>query len=60
MTCKAQTIQLLGQAPIAISGNILATEFKKVSSQTWTVKTGNMHTLVTFHGVATAGCVAKR
>ena len=60
MTCKPQTIQLLGQAPIAIPATPLSTEFKRVGQQSWTVKTGNVLTKITYHGAATAVCAAKR
>lgn len=60
MTCKAQSIQLPGQAPIAIPAIPLSTEFKRTGQQTWTVKTGSVVTNITYQGAATAGCVAKR
>lgn len=60
MTCKPQSIQMPGQAPIAVPAMSLNTEFKRVGQQNWTVKTGNVLTQITYHGAATAGCVAKR
>lgn len=60
MTCKPQSIQLPGQAPIAIPATPLSTEFKRTGQQTWTVRTGDVLTKITFHGAATAGCVAER
>lgn len=60
LSCKMKTISLPGQPPIKLPDTLITTEFKKISSTTWTVKTGNITTNITYHGAATAACVATR
>ncbi|MGI4847540.1 MAG: hypothetical protein ACRYGK_05310 [Janthinobacterium lividum] len=59
MRCKPQTINVAGQS-VSIPAVALTTEFKRVGNNNWTVKTGNIVTNITYHGAATASCVAKR
>lgn len=59
MQCKPQTIKMPGQN-VVIPAVALTTEYRRVGKQNWTVKTGNIVTDITYHGEASAGCVAKR
>lgn len=59
MSCKAITIAFPGQ-PLSIPATELSTEFKRTSRETWTIRTGNVLTNITYHGAATAGCVVNR
>lgn len=59
LSCKAQTIELPGQS-VKLPATPLSTEFKRTGKDTWTVRTGNVLTHITYHGAATAACVGKR
>ncbi|MDO9402879.1 MAG: hypothetical protein Q7T87_02485 [Polaromonas sp.] len=60
MKCAPISINLPGQKVDLPANQELSTEFKRTGKETWTVKTGQVLTNVTYHGSATAGCVAKR
>lgn len=59
MTCPAMNIDLPGQK-LKIPATTVSTEFKRTGQQTWTAKTGNVLTNITYHGSATANCAANR
>jgi hypothetical protein len=59
MTCPGQTINTGGQT-IKIPGFTAVTEFKRINNMTWTTTFGTMVSTATFHGAATATCVATR
>jgi len=60
LNCKIPPIKLPGQKAIVVPDVVLKTEFKRTGKQTWTVKTGNVVTNITYHGTATASCMAAR
>ena len=60
LNCKVPPIKLLGQKTIVLPDVVLKTEFKRTGKQTWTVKTDNVVTNITYHGAATASCMAVR
>jgi hypothetical protein len=59
MTCPGQTINAGGKE-MKIPGFTAITEFKRINNTTWTTTFGTMVSTATFHGAATATCVAAR